>query len=79
MLTVVLHIRNVIVIVTSTVTNTFGHCGNTYDATRTWKALDSCSNSAFCSQNPRYLPYWQGRGFGEEPVRAVRYKKKHRH
>jgi len=34
----------------STVTNTAGHCGNTFDATRTWQATDACSNSAQCSQ-----------------------------
>ena len=51
-----------------------------------FQTFEACANerilwgtTAFCSQNPRYLPYWQGRGFGEEPVRAVRYKKKHRH
>ena len=51
-----------------------------------FQSFEACRNerslwgsTAFCSQNPRYLPYWQGRGFGEEPVRAVRYKKKHRH
>ena len=35
--------------------------------------------TAFCSQNPRYLPYWQGRGFGQEPGRTLSRKKKHRH
>ena len=51
-----------------------------------FQTFEACSNerslwgtTAFCSQNPRYLPYWQGRGFGPEPVRALRYKKKHRH
>src|SRR5207247_7584959 len=34
----------------STVTNTAGHCGTTFDATRTWQATDACSNSAQCSQ-----------------------------
>ena len=33
--------------------------------------------TAFCSQNPRYLPYWQGRGFGPEPVLKVARKKRH--
>jgi hypothetical protein len=35
--------------------------------------------TSFCGQNPRFLPYWQGRGFGpEQPVKLAR-KKKHRH
>src|SRR2546425_2701870 len=34
----------------STVTNTAGHCGNPFDATRTWQATDACTNSAQCSQ-----------------------------
>ena len=49
----------------------------TFDACRAERSL--YGTTAFCSQNPRYLPYWQGRGFGEEPVRAKRYKKKYRH
>src|SRR5262249_37941625 len=32
------------------VTNTTGHCGTTFDATRTWRATDACGNSASCSQ-----------------------------
>src|SRR6266404_2736461 len=40
---------NTITIV-STVTNTAGHCGNTFDATRIWQATDACGNSASCSQ-----------------------------
>jgi uncharacterized repeat protein (TIGR01451 family) len=36
--------------VLSTVTNTAGHCGNTFDATRTWQTTDACGNSALCSQ-----------------------------
>ena len=32
-------------------------------------------STASCTQNPRYLPYWQGR-FGEEPRRKVSRKKK---
>src|SRR5258707_5192484 len=40
---------NTITIV-SAVTNTAGHCGNTFDATRTWQATDACGNSAPCSE-----------------------------
>ena len=39
---------NVAISVFDTVTNRF--CGNTYSATRTWKATDRCQNSATCSQ-----------------------------
>ena len=36
--------------------------------------------TAFCHQNPRYLPYWQGRGFGPEVgARPSVRKRKHRH
>src|SRR5438093_2250635 len=34
----------------STVTNFAGHCGNTFDATRTLEATDACGNKARCSQ-----------------------------
>jgi len=50
---------------------------NSFEACRNERSL--WGTTAFCSQNPRYLPYWRGRGFGPEPVRALRYKKKHRH
>jgi hypothetical protein len=36
-------------------------------------------SSAFCVQNARYLPYWQGRGFDQEPVRKHPTKKTHVH
>ena len=45
---------------------TFEHC-----------ASDRSLSNSFCVQNARYLPYWQGR-FGEEPVRKLSHKKKHR-
>ena len=38
------------VVVLGTVTNTDGHCGNTFDATRTWEASDTCGHSTQCSQ-----------------------------
>src|SRR5207253_1060553 len=42
---------SVAVSIVSTVTNTTGHCGNTFDATRTWEATDQCNNtSTTCSQ-----------------------------
>jgi len=34
----------------STVTNTTGHCGSTFDATRTWQITDQCGNRRQCSQ-----------------------------
>ena len=47
----------------------------TFEACRNERTL--WGSTAFCSQNPRYLPYWQG-GFGEEPRRKVSRKKKYR-
>ena len=35
--------------------------------------------TAFCRQNSRYLPYWQGRGYGVEAVQTPTKKRKHRH
>ena len=50
-----------------------------------FQSFEACRNerslwgsTAFCSQNPRYLPYWQRRGFGEESGRVPSRKKKHR-
>ena len=48
----------------------------TFEACRDERSL--YGSTAFCSQNPRYLPYWQGRGFAEEPRRKASRKKKHR-
>src|SRR5207244_692266 len=31
--------------------NVAGHCGNTFDVTRIWRATDACGNTAECSQN----------------------------
>jgi len=41
---------NAIITIVSTVTNTAGHCGCSFDTTRIWKATDACGNSAQCSQ-----------------------------
>src|SRR5439155_15672696 len=41
---------SVTITILNTVTNTTGHCGNTFDATRTWRATDACGNTAECSQ-----------------------------
>ena len=41
---------SVTITILGTVTNTVGHCGNTFDATRTWRATDACGNTADCSQ-----------------------------
>src|SRR5204863_3748302 len=37
---------NVAITVVSRVTNTDGHCGETFDGTRTWRAADDCGNSS---------------------------------
>lgn len=52
-----------------------------------FRTFEACANdrllygtTSFCGQNPRYLPYWQGRGFGPaEPVKVVRKKHKKKH
>src|SRR6185295_6671030 len=41
---------NYTIVVLATTTNTAGHCGNTFDATRTWQTTDACGNSSSCSQ-----------------------------
>src|SRR5207249_258291 len=41
---------NATVTVVSTVTNLTGHCGNSFDTTRTWGATEACGNTAECSQ-----------------------------
>ncbi len=49
----------------------------TFEACSAERSLNG--STAFCSQNPRYLPYWQARGFGPgQPVQVAR-KMKRRH
>ena len=48
----------------------------TFEACRDDRGL--WGTTAFCSQNPRYLPYWQGRGFDQQPQPKVAHKKRHR-
>jgi hypothetical protein len=45
----------------------------TFEACRDERSL--YGTTAFCSQNPGYLPYWQARGFDLQPRKAS-YKKK---
>ena len=45
----------------------------TFDACRAERSL--YGTTAFCSQNPGYLPYWQGRGFDQPPRKASHRKK----
>ncbi len=45
----------------------------TFDACRAERSL--YGTTAFCSQNPGYLPYWQGRGFDQQPRKASHRKK----
>ncbi len=53
---------NVTVVILDTVTN--ATCGNTFVATRTWQAADSCTNVATCSQTIAVVdttpPVWSG-------------------
>jgi hypothetical protein len=47
---------NITLRIVSTVTNTAGYCGNTFSVTRSWEALDGCSNrSANCSQTVQLI------------------------
>jgi hypothetical protein len=48
----------------------------TFEACRDERSL--WGTTAFCSQNPRYLPYWQGRGFSGEPPQKMPQKSRHR-
>jgi len=41
---------NIMLQVANTVTNTSGFCGKTFSVTRTWEAVDGCSNRATCNQ-----------------------------
>src|SRR5439155_916841 len=41
---------SVTITILGTVTNITGHCGNTFAATRAWRATDACGNTAECSQ-----------------------------
>jgi len=46
---------------------------HTFEACRDERSL--YGSTAFCSQNPGYLPYWQARGFDQQPRIALRKKK----
>src|SRR5204863_4934906 len=41
---------NVNVTIVSTTTNRIGHCGNTFDTTRIWRATYGCGNLSECRQ-----------------------------
>ena len=50
-----------------------------------YRTFEACRNdlalwgsTSFCGQNQYYLPYWQGRGFDQEPRRKLVHKKKPR-
>ncbi len=46
---------NITIQILTTVTNTLGSCGNTFTATRTWQANDTCGSFANCSQIVRVV------------------------
>ena len=48
----------------------------TFESCRDERSL--YGGTAFCSQNPGYLPYWQGRSFDQQPRKATRKKKRSR-
>src|SRR5882757_11043897 len=48
----------------------------TFEACRNERSL--YGSTAFCSQNPGYLPYWQGRGFDQQPRTSPPKKKRTR-
>jgi len=48
----------------------------TFEACRDERSL--WGSTAFCVQNSRYLPYWQGQGFDQEPRRKLSRKARHR-
>jgi uncharacterized protein DUF3551 len=46
----------------------------TFEACRDERSL--YGGTASCTQNPGYLPYWQNRGFDQQPRQKVSHKKK---
>ena len=46
----------------------------TFEACRGERSL--YGTTASCTQNPGYLPYWQSRGFDQQPRPKVAHKKK---
>src|SRR5207249_10668819 len=52
---------NLAITVLSTVTNNASHCGNTFDATRTWAATDACGHNAQHSQTVNEIGRWERR------------------
>lgn len=50
-----------------------------------FRTFDACNQersirgtTAFCSPSQYYLPYWQGRGFDQQPPPKLAHKKRHR-